>query len=130
MPKSKEPKDYVFIYRCFELAMQQSSFIPPFEKEFRFDPRRKWMADYAWIGHMPKKYRLIVEIEGGFFIEHKTVDGKPGGHNRGKAMLKDIEKYNTASLEGFHLLRFTPTQVEKGEAVQVIETWFCQNVFQ
>ena len=103
--------------------MQQSDIIPPFHKEGLFHPVRKWRTDYSWVY---PEYRLAVEIEGGAFIEHRTKDGKSGGHTRGSGFMKDIEKYNALALEGFFLLRFTPRQVEKGEALQMIEKWFTK----
>jgi len=97
-------------YRIFELTLRAIG-IPPFEREYRFATLRKWRIDFAW-----PDYHLAVEIEGGAWIQ--------GRHNRAASFLKDMEKYNELSLRRFWLLRFTPQQVESGEAVRVIEGWF------
>lgn len=75
--------------------------------ELRFHPPRKWRADCAW-----PKHRLILECEGGAFIN--------GRHTRGRGYINDLSKYNQMALDGWFLLRFTPQQVENGEAVQAI----------
>lgn len=97
-------------YKVFELTLKTIG-LPSFEREYRFSTLRKWQIDFAW-----PDYKLAVEIEGGAWIQ--------GRHNRAKSFLLDIEKYNTLALHGFWLLRFTPQQIETGEAVRVIEEWF------
>ncbi len=66
-------------------------------KEFRFAYPRRWRFDYAvfWNGR-----RIAVEVEGGVWIS--------GRHNRPTGFLKDIEKYNAASAEGWSLFRVVP----------------------
>jgi len=68
--------------------------------EFRFCKERKWRFDYA----IPK-IKFAVEIEGGIF--------KRGGgrHNRPVGMIKDMEKYNYATLDGWAVFRFTPAEI-------------------
>ncbi|MBP7948890.1 MAG: hypothetical protein KA004_04480 [Verrucomicrobiales bacterium] len=74
---------------------------PKLEREFQFDPKRKWRADFA---HLPS--RTLIEIEGGLFL--------PGGgrHNRGSGYAKDAEKYLEAALAGWTVLRLTVRQLE------------------
>lgn len=86
----------------------------PMIKEFMFHPTRKWRADYAF----PNK-KLLVEIEGGFWTG--------GRHGRGGGAIKDMCKYNAATVMGFAILRFTPQQANNGEAIQVISDWFLAN---
>ena len=77
--------------------------------EHRFCDRR-WRFDLAWPDQM-----LAVEVDGGGFI--------PGGgrHSRGTGMEKDNEKIATAMLMGWRVLRVTPRQVTKGEAIAWIQ---------
>lgn len=75
--------------------------------EFRFNPPRKWRIDFCW----PDE-KIAVEIEGGIFSR--------GRHVRGLGFLKDLEKYNTITLMGYRLFRFTPQQVKNGEAIGLI----------
>jgi very-short-patch-repair endonuclease len=84
--------------------------LPIPETEHRFCTRR-WRFDYAFI-----KAKLAVEIEGGIFIR--------GRHSRGKGMLADMDKYNSATIYGWSILRFVPDQVEKGTAALTIKQWF------
>jgi len=62
---------------------------------------------------------LAAEIEGGAWTQ--------GRHTRGKGFIADMEKYNCAVLMGWHILRFTPTQVESGEAALTVKEWFDAN---
>lgn len=74
-------------------------------REVNFYMGRKWRFDFA-IG------RIAIEIEGGAWIT--------GRHNRGKGFIADMEKYNFAALDDWRVLRFTPPQVLKGEAIAFI----------
>lgn len=78
------------------------------EREFRFDPVRKWRFDFAWPDKM-----VAVEVEGGIWTG--------GRHTRGVGFLNDCSKYNHASLLGWMILRFPVEVIESGEALQVIE---------
>ena len=68
---------------------------------------RRWRFDFAWPGE-----KLAVEVEGGTWAR--------GRHTRGDGFEKDCEKYNTAVLLGWRVLRFTAGQVESGEALGFI----------
>jgi len=75
--------------------------------EYRFCKRR-WRFDYA----IPDK-KIAIEIEGGVWIS--------GRHNRASGFLKDMEKYNTATILGWRVLRFTPEEFANGEAFKYIK---------
>ena len=90
--KSDLEYEFLFWVRTFKL--------PEPEQEYKFHPTRKWRFDFAW----PEKM-IAVEIEGGIWVG--------GGHNRPKAFLKDIEKYNNASLLGWRVFRFAVKSGEK-----------------
>lgn len=81
-----------------------------YEREYRFDPERRWRADFAW----PSR-SLLVEVEGG--------TRQYGRHNRHDGFEKDCEKYNAAQMAGWKVLRFTSSQVVDGRAASVIETY-------
>jgi len=80
--------------------------------EFQFAPPRMWRFDFAIASGKPGGVYAI-EIEGGAFTQ--------GRHTRGAGFVKDMEKYNYAALKGWRLLRFTPQQVLKGEAIAFIK---------
>lgn len=92
-----------------ELARQLTALQIPFETQYRWNPARRFKADFrvgeGWEG-------WLVEVEGGAWN---------GGHRRGVEANKDCERHNDAMLLGFRTLRFTPYMVETGEAIGVIE---------
>ena len=54
-------------------------------KEFKFHPIRKWRFDYAIPDH-----KIALEVEGGVWTG--------GRHTSSVGFMKDMEKYNTATL--------------------------------
>ena len=93
-----------------EMAWQIASdlTIPLPEREFRFDPARRWRSDFAWPAQ-----KLLVEVEGGIWTG--------GRHTRGAGFARDAEKYNTAAVNGWRVLRFAGTQVADGSAIAAIK---------
>ena len=85
-----------------------SAGIQGFEREYRFAPPRRWRFDFAWTD-----IRLALEIEGGTWVT--------GRHNRPVGYAKDLEKYNTATLMGWRVLRVTPALVTDGTALALVE---------
>ena len=79
-----------------------------FEQEFKFHPSRKWRADF----HL-KDRKILVEVEGGIWSN--------GRHTRGKGYIADLEKYNTATMMGYQVIRFSTEQVKSGKAIEQIE---------
>jgi very-short-patch-repair endonuclease len=82
--------------------------LPAPESEYRFHPSRRWRFDYA----VPDK-SVAIEVEGGAWIS--------GRHTRGAGYVADLEKYNTATVMGWRVLRFTPQQISDGTALNLIE---------
>jgi len=81
---------------------------PPFVREFKFHPVRRWRFDFAFPEQM-----VAVEVEGGAW--------NGGRHTRGSGFTADCEKYNAAALLGWRVFRFTVKQVESGEAIKTLE---------
>lgn len=79
-----------------------------FEQEYKFHPKRKWRADFLITGT-----KILVEVEGGIW--------SGGRHTRGKGYIGDMEKYNSAAMMGFTVLRFSTEQVKAGVAIKQIE---------
>lgn len=81
-----------------------------FEQEYKFHPKRKWRADFLITGT-----KILVEVEGGIWM------AGGGRHTRGKGYIGDMEKYNSAAMMGFTVLRFSTEQVKSGLALKKIE---------
>ena len=81
------------------------------EREFnewhRLDAGRLWRFDFAW-----PALKLAAECEGG------TYSG--GRHTTGAGFEKDAEKYNTAAVQGWTVLRFTQRQITSGAALEAL----------
>lgn len=90
------------------LAMQLRVVKIQFEQEFRFHPKRKWKADFHLIGR-----KILIEVEGGIW--------SGGRHTRGKGYIGDMEKYNSATMMGYQVIRFSTEQVKTGSAIEQIE---------
>ena len=78
---------------------------PDLEAEFRFDPTRRWRADFR-VGN------VLVEVEGGVWVGGRHVN--PSG------FMKDCEKYNRAAEMGYAVLRY-PTQVIQSDPQAVVD---------
>ena len=76
-------------------------------KEYRFHPKRKWRFDYAF-----PAVKLALEVEGGVWTR--------GRHTRPKGFLNDVEKYNTATLLGWRVLRTTPTELYTNSTLNML----------
>jgi len=82
--------------------------LPVPERQYRFHPARKWPFDFAWLDQM-----IAVEVEGGAWIR--------GRHTRGKGFLNDCEKYNSAVMLGWRLIRVPTDWVDTGYIVGVLQ---------
>lgn len=91
-----------------ELTKQLKALKIEFVREFKFHPKRKWRADFHLIGK-----KILVEVEGGIW--------SGGRHTRGKGYIGDMEKYNSATVMGYQVLRFSTEQVKSGVAILEIE---------
>lgn len=68
------------------------------ELEYRFHPKRQWRIDVCVWG---SKDPVAIEFEGGIW--------SGGRHTNGSGFIKDIDKYNTLSIYGYRLMRYTHT---------------------
>lgn len=78
---------------------------PELIEEFMFHPTRKWRADFAHL-----ESRLLIEIEGGAY---------GGRHTRGKGFVEDLDKYASAWLHGYTVLRIGAHQV-RGDMIRAV----------
>lgn len=90
---------------CFQLAALG---LPEPARQFRFNPARRWRADFAWIAQ-----RLIVECDGATYAA--------GRHNRGAGYAADRERDNWCCEHGWRVLRYTGDQITSGAALAQLE---------
>ena len=76
--------------------------------EYAFHPKRKWRFDFAWPDD-----RVALEVEGGIWTG--------GGHTRGSGYLKDLDKYNSAAVAGWRVLKTTPSELCMPETVEMVK---------
>jgi very-short-patch-repair endonuclease len=81
--------------------------LPEPQREYRFDPSRRWKFDFAW-----PNWHIAVECEGGIWTA--------GRHTRGSGFEADCEKYNAATAQGWRVLRFTSGMVKSGAAIATL----------
>lgn len=67
--------------------------------EFKFDPARRWRADFAW-----PDAKVLVELEGGAW--------SGGRHTRGAGFTADCNKYNRAVELGWKVFRYTSDMLD------------------
>ena len=70
-----------------------------YHKEFKFLHNRRFRFDYVYLLTDSKIKGIAIEFEGGVW--------SAGRHIRPLGFIKDCEKYNLASINGYIVLRFT-----------------------
>lgn len=96
-------------YKAELESQMRAEGLPDYEREFVFNEKRKWRFDYLF----PVE-RVAVEYEGGIFDKGK------GGHSSITGIMRDIEKYNEATLAGYTVIRVTAQSVASGAAIRYI----------
>lgn len=81
---------------------------PVLKRELQFSPPRRWRADFAW-----EEARLLIEIEGGVWNR--------GRHLTPRGFLSDAEKYLTATLMGWTVIRLTAPQLNPATIKQILD---------
>jgi very-short-patch-repair endonuclease len=80
--------------------------LPKPEREYKFCCR-KWRFDFAY-----PEYKIAIECEGGV--------GTGGRHTRREGFANDCFKYNTATINGWSVLRFTSEMIYSGNAIDML----------
>jgi len=76
--------------------------------EYKFHATRKWRFDYAWVDQ-----KLALEVEGGIWTR--------GRHIRSSGYIADMEKYNTASYDGWKVIRVEPSKLSTFETIKILK---------
>lgn len=77
--------------------------------EHVFARPRHWRFDYAWV-----EQKVALEVEGAVWTG--------GRHTRGAGFLRDMEKYNTATVLGWRVLRCTPKTLAAPETFGLLQS--------
>ena len=77
------------------------------EREYVFDPERKWRFDFAFPDEM-----VAVEVEGGLW--------QVGRHQRAGGFAADCIKYNRAAILGWKVLRYPTDVIVSGTAINEV----------
>jgi len=75
--------------------------------EHQFHETRKWRFDFAW-----PELKVAAEVEGGTWVK--------GRHTRGAGYSADAEKYNTAMLDGWMVMRGSGDMVRNGSLLKAV----------
>lgn len=94
----------------FELQLQEHG-VPTPQKEYKFLKNRRFRFDFAW-----PEFKFACEVDGAVY--------QRGRHTSGAGYTKDCEKFALAAIEGYRVIRVTTGQVNKGQAIQWIQTYF------
>lgn len=86
--------------------------IPEPQTEWPVCEGRKFRFDYAW-----PLLQVAMEIEGGCFTR--------GAHGSVSGILRDIEKYNLATLNGWKVLRVLPQNLLTSETAAMLRKLMC-----
>ena len=90
------------------LAVQLTAEGIEYTRQFKYAKGRNFQADF-----MLTDTNILVEINGGVW---RRADGTAGAHGSISGILKDNERLNAATVNGWRVLRFTPQQVLDGYA--------------
>jgi len=78
------------------------------EVEYRFHSKRRFRFDYAILEH-----KIAIEQEGGIYTR--------GAHGSVSGILRDIEKYNLATVCGWRILRVQPENLLSNHTFDMIQ---------
>lgn len=107
---AKKPKAQKKINPELFKAMAKAHCLPEPIPEYLFKEGRRWAFDWLFIDGW---LRIVLEIEG--------VSPQGTRHQRIGGFIKDLEKYNEATIMGYRVIRCTPRQVENGEAFELVK---------
>jgi very-short-patch-repair endonuclease len=99
----------------FAMLLEEQDVSPLPVREYKFDAKRDWRADYAW---PDPNLKIIIEVEGGIHMY--------GRHNRPQGFVNDLKKYNAATLQGWRVLRVLPLDLRTEETARMIRAMIDQ----
>lgn len=107
----KEEAELAFAFHC------RAHKLPMFKRNYKFAEEshgRGWMLDFAWL-----EWKCALEVEG---LVVRRVNGElitSGRHVTPVGFRNDCEKYATAAVIGWTVLRFEQTQITSGLAIDM-----------
>lgn len=109
-PRKVDGAEDLFATQC------RSYQLPAFERQLRFAKAamgKQWRFDFAW-----RDYWLVVEIEGLKPVKTPRGTFAGGRHGSIQGIKDDMQKYNTAALLGWTVLRFEQNDVRPRRAIE------------
>lgn len=106
---AKDDAEKTFAFQC------RAHRLPMFKRQYKFAAEshgRGWMLDFAW-----PELKIGLEVEG---LVVRRVNGElltGGRHVTPGGFRQDCEKYATAAVLGWSVLRFEQTQITSGLAI-------------
>lgn len=100
------------VQRIFREDLQNAGLPAPIQ-EHQFAKAalmRKWALDYAW-----PEWLAALEVEGGIWRKGG------GAHSHPSGIIRDIEKYNAATLLGWRIYRVIPGRLNEPAVVTHVE---------
>lgn len=107
-PKKKTKASDSINFKALEQVFRGLKLATPVA-EHRFHPTRKWLFDYAW----PEE-KVALEVEGGIWRKGG------GAHSRPANIMRDIEKYNAATVLGWRVIRCTPQTLFNNLTIEMV----------
>jgi hypothetical protein len=117
-PQNTSPKISREVKHDFKAEFEQQLSLVGIQvdREFYFARPRKWRSDWRVVGTL-----VLIEFEGGLFAK------RAAGHSSVTGILRDIEKYNEATLAGWIVIRITPKHITSGQALKWVEQAIASN---
>ena len=100
---TRVPKKLSVGEEAFALHCKAERFKP--EREHYFHPERKWRFDFAFPAQ-----KVAIEIEG--------LSRRMNRHTTFSGFRADCEKYNSAAILGWRVLRYSTEMVTRGDAIR------------
>ncbi len=100
-----------------ELARQLDLAKIEYIREYQAIQGRRFRWDFyfpvdCWIIGLPTT-PILLEVQGGLWIK--------GAHSTGTGIERDMEKLNTATINGFRLLQVSGKHIKSGEALRWVQ---------
>ena len=118
LPSLKQAKNKIWEDQ-FEFQLKTHGLGDLFVREWIApDLPKKWKWDFA-----DPKNRIVIEVQGSIWAKGKT------GHTSGVGILRDHEKGNAATFEGYHHFQVSSDTIRNLKAIDMLVRFYKEKVF-